>query len=160
MLPERTTERLASLNEEDANRIPQTEEIVNLIVRTMKRHAHRAVSRATAKLLYEAIIEHIMDQTAKRGFFRLPSGWGSFYLKVLGVNAKPRKLPGGGEPVTRTPKNVVRYTQGAIVRQMFGTQTPAEYRRAKPRKSAVETAVGEGVDLGAVDLNATEEPSV
>jgi|PlaIllAssembly_1097288.scaffolds.fasta_scaffold156418_1 nucleoid DNA-binding protein len=159
MLPERTTEKLAALNEEEAGRIPQTEEVLNLIVRTMKRHAHRSISRATAKLLYEAIIEHMMATTAKKGYFRLPSGWGSFYLKVLGVGAKPRRLP-NGETVPRQPKSMVRYQQGAIVRQMFGTQTPAEYRRSKPRKSAVDTAVGEGFDLSSPDLNATEEPSV
>lgn len=157
MLPEDTTKTLPTLNEE---RLPQTEEMVNLIVKTMKRHAHRAVSRATAKLLYEAIIEHTMTQTIKRGCFRLPSGWGSFYLRMLGEDgAKPRRLP-DGRVVERKPKGIIRYQQGSIVRQMFGTQTPNEYRRTKPRRSAVVEAVGEGVNLSEPDLNAEDAAAV
>lgn len=156
MLTEGTTKTLPALNED---RIPQTEEVVNLIVKTMKRHAHRAVSRATAKLLYEAIIEHTMTQTIKRGCFRLPSGWGSFYFKMLGTGAKPRRLP-DGRVVERKPKGIIRYQQGSIVRQMFGTQTPNEYRRTKPRRSAVLEAVGEGVNLSEPDLNAEDSAAV
>lgn len=115
---------------------PQIAATVTLIVEILKAFGFR-VPRPVARLLYEAIVEFAVTQTVRTGRFRLPGGWGVFHLRVIGEQAKPRRLP-TGEYVTRQVRPVIRYEEGSATRDLVGTAPPSSYRRMTPRVSAIE----------------------
>lgn len=106
-----------------------TDEVLDFIVRTVREKSHKLVTRETAKAVYEGILALAVHETKTHGYFKLPYGYGQFYLRVLGLNkdVKPRKLP-SGEYVTRKPRPTMRYKPGATVQALLEGRTPATKR--------------------------------
>jgi hypothetical protein len=108
-----------------------TDDALDFIVRTVKEESHKLITRNTAKKVYEGIFAMAVQETRQHGFFKLPYGFGQFYLRVLGLgkDVKPRKLP-NGTYVTRTPRPTMRYKPGATVQALLEGRQPAT---ARPR---------------------------
>lgn len=107
-----------------------TDDMLNFIIQTVKARSHKLITRDTAKAIYEGILVTAVDQVKTHGFFKLPYGYGHFYVRVLGMNAKPRKLP-NGEMVARRPKPAMRYKPGSTVQALLEGKTPKAQRLRK-----------------------------
>lgn len=107
-----------------------TDDVVDLIIQTAKERSHKLLTRDTAKAIYEGILVMAVDQVKQHGHFKLPYGYGHFYVRVLGMNAKPRRLP-GGQMVERKPKPVMRYKPGATVQALLEGRIPKASRLRK-----------------------------
>lgn len=105
-----------------------TEQVLDFIVHTVREKSHKLITRETAKAIYEGIFEMAVHETKTHGYFKLPYGFGQFYLRVLGMGAaKPRKLP-SGQYVERKPRPVMRYKPGATVQALLEGRLPATKR--------------------------------
>lgn len=107
-----------------------TEFVVDMIVERLKEMAHKLIPRDAAREVYRDIIAHAIKETYKKGYFKLPYGYGQFYLTMTGTGSKPRRLP-DGSLMPREPRPVIRYLAGQTVRAMMGTQSPSMRRKSK-----------------------------
>lgn len=110
--------------------VATTDDVVDFIIQTAKARSHKLLTRETAKAIYEGILLLAVEQVRQHGFFKLPYGYGHFYVRVLGMNAKPRRLP-NGTMVDRRPKPVMRYKPGSTVQALLQGEVPKTNRHRK-----------------------------
>lgn len=111
-----------------------TDQMIDWIIKTVKQRSNKLITKETAKIIYDGIFARAFEEAATQGSFKLPYGWGSFYLRIIGQDAKPRRTP-GGEVVERKPKAVIRYKPGTAVRQLLNGEP-----RRKPGRPAGDNA--------------------
>lgn len=112
-----------------------TDDVVDYIIQTVKQKNHKVLTRDTARTIYEGILKMAIEQSRQHGYFKLPYGYGQFYVRVVGLNAKPRRLP-GGELVNRTPKPVMRYKMGSTSQALLEGKVPKTAKEVRTSRKA------------------------
>lgn len=106
-----------------------TDAMIDMIIDLTKENSGKLISKATARKLYEAIVQTMITETARVGQFRLPQGWGQFVLRF--VPGRRRKV--FGAEIDIPSKGYIRYHEGAAVKELLGRTVPADYQRKRPR---------------------------
>lgn len=100
----------------------------------------RRLTKPIARKLFQLIFELIFDRIIETGYFRLPSGYGSFTLKHLKDLDMIKNIPSieGPVQVKATGRARIRYTMGVTVREKLGVAPKGKYRRQSRRVSEIE----------------------
>jgi hypothetical protein len=95
----------------------------------------RHVSSAFGREVLDVVIEIVIRTALQEGYFRLPSGFGSF--KVTQLRSSTKRLPTGALVSLTEPRSRLRYEEGAAVRELLGMPYKTSYRRKYHRQSKV-----------------------
>jgi len=114
---------------------------LDMMVASLKEQGY-SLPRPVLRVLYLALFEFVIRETIRRGFVRLPGGWGSLELRITNTRAT-QKLTPDGELVPVGPRPSIRFREGLALRALLGKLSPSEYKRRTPRPSNLpEEVVG------------------
>lgn len=95
-------------------------------------------TRTIGQEVLDAAIEVVVRMAIKEGYFRLPGGFGSFKVLLLGAGKK--RLPNGTIVDLAENRSRLKYEEGAAVRELLGMPYKTSYRRKYARHSKLTQA--------------------
>lgn len=115
------TEAASAAGTEAAAEAAAKERIHSLIDQKVSEKVGKRIGLATAKDIFDSVVEEIFKAAVKDGQIRFPGGYGSFHVKKLGVGTKPKRLPSGQEVTLGEGRVKLRYQEGVSVKRLLGT---------------------------------------